>query len=124
MKLSLISFQGGAKRSGRFSEIYERDFSGGGDETYVRDVNAMLALIRYLEDEVDAPDHWICTSHVHLGFFKKDIKNYNEVSNDLRALFVTISEKGPGVYHIGDRVTKDAQIAGEWIRQILNRPSA
>ncbi len=123
MKLSVISFQNPSKgKHPRFSDIYEQAFSNESNEKFRQVVQAMLALLRHLENEVDAPEHWVCFSHGDLMFYSKDIENFNRDFNDARRLQVGMAEEEPGVYQVGNRTTNDVRIAGEWIRQILQSP--
>ncbi len=84
----------------------------------------MLALIRYLENEIDAPEHWVCTSHLSLTFHNEDFESYRKGVIETRVLNVGMLEGKQGVYEINKLTTSDIEIAGEWIRQILNRPLA
>ena len=120
MKLSLISFQNFNKeRSCPFSEIYEQSFSDESNEKYVQAVKAMLTLIRHLENEIEAPEHWICFSHGDLMFYNKDIEIFNSSFSDARKLQVGICEREPDAYQIGNRTTSNVKIAGEWVRCAL-----
>lgn len=120
MKLLQVGFKSDEdKENLLFSEIYERAFS---DSGFLKQVEMMLDLIRYLENEVEAPTHWVCTSHLDLVFYDKDFEVYGKGCYEALMLYAGIAEGKPDSYQIqqnGIRTTNDVRIAGEWIRQVL-----
>lgn len=123
MKLIPVGFQNDkANEHLPFSVIYERAFSESG---FTPQLTMMLNLIRYLENEVDALTHWVCTSHLGLVFYNKDFESYGKGCSEALMLYAGIAEGKPDSYQIqqiGIRTTNNVKIAGEWIRQILQSP--
>jgi hypothetical protein len=77
MQLRAISYQLGAGRqSERFSDVYESALAGEGSEWVQKALVDITRLLRFIEDNIDAPPHWVCTSHLNCIFYREDMREY------------------------------------------------
>ena len=77
MELYGVSFQTRASdRRKKFSRVYCRLFRNYIDRS--PDMQAPAFLLEYLETEVDAPPHWVCTSHQRIIFYTQDRLRYGD----------------------------------------------
>jgi hypothetical protein len=92
MKLTHITFQGGVDDGQRkFSEYYKEHFTTGGSAEFNEHGVKMLELIRYLEQEVNAPPQWVCTSHADIVLHNRDSVDYSEAVDAEDVVTLSIS---------------------------------
>lgn len=78
MQLRAISYQWGKGRENeKFSDVYESVMAEYGHSAgFKKTFASMMLLLRYLEENIDAPPHWISTSHLDCRFYENDRVEY------------------------------------------------
>ena len=94
MQLRAISYQlGKGREEETFSSVYETFFAGQGNESFQKAVFNMTTLLRYLEENIDAPPHWICNSHNRCVFYSNDHLNYEHYAQNRKVIVSASSLK-------------------------------
>lgn len=136
MKLTHITFQGGRDSiEQKFSESYREQFTTHGSAEYTECTLKMLKLIEHLEQEVDAPPQWVCTSHADLVLRNRDFEGYGEAADTEGAVTLFISthnwdghyeirrylpkSEHPWQYLVG--TTDDIKTAGQMVVEALKK---
>ena len=135
MQIRHITFQRGkSKKAYKFSEYYEQMFSEVKHPDTQARVQMIVDLLKYLENEVDAPPQWVNTSHFDISFHDHDCAVYGEEKQDNSKvtlhLGLTLSipprysieamlpENG-SPWHFVTGTTDDVKQASEMIREVL-----